>query len=393
MRRVTGIAISDPDGGALVRAEFGGDGLLALAAGRSGLAGGGPRFVLTGSPDQDALVYAVFVRRRGTACALSARSDVSFPGGRKCRMAHGCGFYIGSARFSVSVERRSRGAKRVVAAAIAVTAAAFLTCASVRFLAHEKSPGRPEVDSPAPEAVAETRDVDDLAREVSAHMKSGRTEQARLAVIEHIEMNGESEGARSMLASLDRVSRRDESGSIEDAASARRLYEEGLKLMREGDFREALVRFRKASELFPFDRGDLSLRSLIDKAWSDAAVRYKAELGSHISSFEELLNGGVDENPSDATVRLLAGYGECEGIARLLGRDEEVSSLYGRLKAALEDSAGRWLAATQAAELYSGCKRAIDDYRMIVSVLERVLPHVSAEARRALEACEGGDDA
>jgi hypothetical protein len=390
MRRVTHIAIHDPGSGALVRAEFGGDGLLVLSAGRSGIAGGGPRFALTRSPDQDALVYAIFVRRRGTACALSARSDVSFPGGRKCSIDRGCDFYIGSAHFNVSVERSRRRTKRVVAAAIALVAVAFLACASVRFLARESSPEPSEMGPPAREVVVATRHVDDLAREVSAHMKAGRSDQARLAIIEHIEMYGESEGAHSMLASLEQRSRNDEPASIEDASSARRLYEEGLKLIKEGDYEGALVRFRNSSDTLPSNRGDLSLRGLMDKAWSDAAAKYKAELASKFSSLERLLKEGVDERPADATMRLLAGYAESEGIASLLGRDEGVSSLYRRLKVALEDSAGRWLAATQAAELYSGCGKAVGDYRRIASALEGVLPRVSMEARRAIESCEGG---
>lgn len=387
MRKMTKIIVSDPDGKELARAEFRGDGILVLAAGSAGLAGDGMRLVLTESPDQDALAYAIFVLRRCVVYGVSARSDVSFPGGRRCRMGSDCDFYIGSARLRISVGH-GLGRKRWIAAASVVVAIFFAAFVPLGLLNSERSSMDVGGDVPTAKAELEPTPEEDLAREVTAHMREGNADQARLAIIEHVERHGESESARTMLASIERAIRRDKPKSIDGVSTARMLYDEGLKMMRSGELEVALHHLNEANEALPSAHDDLPLRKLIEEARSEAAAGYKEGMRGMIDSLQGLLDREAD--PPGRTEILLKGLRDCDGIAKHLRDDEQMNTLRGRLRTALEDSAGRWLAATQAAELYSGCEGALGGYRRIASLLEEALPKVANEASRALDACEGG---
>jgi hypothetical protein len=384
------IAVSDADGVVIARGDFGNDGVLVLAAGHTGITGHGTKFVLTRSPHQDALAYAVFVFRRGVAHAIAARSDVSFPDGRRCRVTRSCDFYIGSARFVVSLGRGRRRMRWMAASAIAAAAVLLATFVVLRMPGGARPPKDVAIENSKVNAKPEPEPERDLAGEVMTHMRVGNAEQARLAIIEHVERHGDSEDARRMLASVERGIARERSGSIENVSSARELYDEGLALMKGGELGAALARLREASDLLAEGRGDIPLGRLIEKASTDVAGRYTARIGPDIESLRGLLSKGGGTDPSGATERLLNGVRRCGEIAKLLGSDD-ILELLERLRSALEDSAGRWLAATQAAELYSGCEEAADGYRRIASLLEEALPGVASAASRALSSCEGGE--
>lgn len=355
------LALTPAMEGERLSAAFGGPGLLFLSSGPDGLS-------LSDAPRAGELLHAIFLSRRLAVfgVAVSSSTLLLLEGGDGLRRVRdGARVNVGNRRLVVRLgrhasSRRERTGRILTAAAVAgalAMALAFLlrgpgpraTAASEQASAAVPSAGRDAALPPLGARAAA------LVEEARAHAMEGRRQQARLALVEAMELQPDDP---RIAALLEEVGREPEGAAPDGANAIEGLMEPAVEEAR-----------RKAMEELKARSSDriLALRRLIEEAPGMEAPRAVRELAS--------ARRGVEE------------------MARAMPQEAEVIRLRERIDAALAAAAARGIAAAAAAERYAGCGEALPLYRAIAASLEGVDPMRGREASEGIKRCQIGAEA
>ncbi|MFH0800013.1 MAG: hypothetical protein V2A66_07540 [Pseudomonadota bacterium] len=402
MKRAMRLKLEMQDGRAPLEAEFGREGMLFLSSSREGLC-----LVKEVAPGQ--IAYAVFARRsRGLVCAALQDAALAGRDERIGAIGPGDAIALGLTRLSVADSRvpwRARISRRVCLFGAMAFLLAIATMAAIFQRGPVAAPSYPlpvAVD-PAPAAqavsvVSATR----LIEEARDHLRAGRIEQARLALIETTESAPEDAEARRLLEELNsgddaqaagkksESSYGDElsSGSEEEALA---LFKDGMRLKGLGDLVGAKSALDRAAEILraggirptfagPLDEARVSLAASVR---DDAAPRLAA-IGAMLSSVDSL-------DAREAVSRLGRARAEVQA-ATDAGAGNAAASLKARIDASIKSAAGRWLSGALSAERFSGCGRALPIYEEISSALSALDPSASESAAEGVRRCKGAGD-
>ncbi len=358
------------------------------------------RIGLSAELHEDDLPHAIFVFKGRNISAAALRRDVSIGGKRIARPR--CGTTVCVGRFAFKFESNKQRAfdwnfARVKKPAVC-TAAAILFSISLALAALFVA--RNPIDSPESSYVEASQirpsatDEAALIEEAKQHLREGRAEQARLALVQAQENDPSGEASR-MIAAMDADGEvQSDKGKLlaGQQEKARALFDRGREELLAGDAAGAYRDLFGAQEALK-DAG--ASAPFADEL--RAALRYAEDAAMNIAAKQaqearDIIAAAREKNAGAAATLLVHAVEAAIAAEQVLPGNADAAETAVLARGALSAAAGRWMASARAAEQLSGCKKARPIYESISLALQGSNdPHLN-EARERAAACMGTEE-
>lgn len=381
------------DGEKAIECKFSAHGLLFLISTPAGL-------TLSMMPLEGHIVYAAFIRGRRRVTCAALHADVRLEGGDRVRqIKDGDRIAVGPLRLTMSARRDERSRKhfragdsvKFICAAAALFAAAVFVARSFTRPHPSRSPAHSGPFAIAGEIAGQEDAATGLLEEARAYLRDGKGDQARLTLLQAMEMAPEDARAKDLMARLDDAEavappRNDWSQDLQKDAEG--LFEEGRELAERGEFAMAAQRFDSAAEVLekvgvkpPFAASMEALRHDAGRKIEDQVAAHLARASDHMKSSEGMQSGVAIE-------KLALADAEVEAARMSLPHDPGVLELDRKVEMQIAAVAERWFLGAVTAERLSGCKSALPVYLEIADRLHELENKTASLAAERAGRCE-----
>jgi hypothetical protein len=402
MRGRCSLELTGDDPSTAMRAEFPASGLLFLSSDRSAASHGAPGLLLVDAPREGELLYVLLLKRRRSIVGVALRPDARLPRGALSPLRAGDAISIGRQSFRVAWGAVVRRERKHPCWRIAALAAAVLCAAGHGALLQRdrgKAPSAPTASAQRQQSIVRASQADRFVEEARRSLREGRTEQARLALVQAAELDANAPAARELLAAIDQQApnisphAREESAHDERVAEAQRLFEEGLGRMRQGDLSQAQEGLDAAAAIVRAMRAPPPFAADLDRALRERDRLAAEAQAPRIAKARAFLDASRGRPAPEAAATLASAMDELKEAAKMGRSGGELAKTMERVRKALAAAGDRWLASARASEGLAGCNAAGPLYRRIAGALAERDEGVAAAAQLAAARCAAPGEA
>ncbi|MFA4874181.1 MAG: hypothetical protein WC956_05025 [bacterium] len=330
---------------------------------------------LTETLEQGALPYGIIMRKGGRIVGIALRVDANMNGAAQSMLRDGSSICVGRQRFSVRLTRTGpRSLRAVMSRRILsmLAVAALLAICSIAILHLRPAMDmHAQKDSEVKTGEETAHGADGLIEEARLHLRAGRTEQARLALMEAAERDPGGEAA-PMLKALEGGTVQpadDERSAADQETGARALFDSGREQMSSGDATGAYRKFVMAEARIKEMGSEPPFANALKEKLLEARAQLEREVSSQIEQVDRTIKGARSMDSEAAVAELGKAVAATRAAVKLLPESRELASCAARASGELAAAAARWLASALAAERLSGCEKALPIYDRISRAL------------------------